>query len=362
MKENTGKLFPSRGGHYSKLLLGLQELLRRGRHRAAQTVNTVLAATYWEMGRRIVEFEQGGKVRAEYGDALLDRLARDLGRHFGSGFSRQNLSQMRQFYRAYPSDEIRQTLSGEFDPTRAAKVFPLAWSHYTRLLSLKTSEARAFYQTEALRGGWSVRQLERQIDSQFFERTALSRDKMAMVKRGARKQRGDHVSPEEEIKNPYVLEFLDLKDQYSESDLEEALIHRLEAFLMELGNDFTFVARQRRLRVGGEWYRVDLMFFHRKLRCLVLVDLKLGRFTHADAGQMHLYLNYAREHWTQPGENPPVGLILCALKDAAVAHYSLEGLPNKVLAAEYLTHLPNGKKLIRELERSRSSLEGNPGK
>ncbi len=208
-----------------------------------------------------------------------------------------------------------------------------------------------------MRGGWSVRQLDRQIDSQFYERVALSRNKVGMLKKGAAKKPQDGITPEEEIKDPYVLEFLGLKDEYSESDLEEALIRHLESFLLELGGDFTFVARQKRLRVGDEWYRVDLVFYHRVLRCLVLIDLKIGKFTHADAGQMHLYLNYAREHWTNPDENPPVGLILCAQKNEAVAHYALEGLPNKILAAEYKTALPNEHKLAEELNRTQKQLE-----
>jgi hypothetical protein len=166
------------------------------------------------------------------------------------------------------------------------------------------------------------------------------------------------VSPEEEIKDPFVLEFLGLRDEYSESELEGALISQLENFLLELGGDFAFVGRQRRLRVGDEWYRVDLLFFHRRLRCLVVIDLKLGKLTHADAGQMHLYLNYAREHWTNLGENPPVGLILCAQRNAAIAHYALEGLPNKVLAAEYRTALPDEEVLAAEVERTRKHLEG----
>jgi YhcG PDDEXK nuclease domain len=158
------------------------------------------------------------------------------------------------------------------------------------------------------------------------------------------------VSPDEEIRDPYILEFLGLKDEYSESDLEEALIRHLEHFLLELGGDFAFIGRQKRLRIGNEWYRVDLLFFHRRLRCLIVIDLKVGKFTHADAGQMHLYLNYAREHWSQPEENPPVGLILCAQKDEALAKYALEGLPNKVLAREYKLALPDEKTLARELE------------
>jgi predicted nuclease of restriction endonuclease-like (RecB) superfamily len=217
--------------------------------------------------------------------------------------------------------------------------------------------AREFYEEEALRGGWSVRQLDRQIGSQFYERTALSRDKAAMLTKGSRAKPEDRLTPEEEIKNPYILEFLGLKDEYSENEMEEALIRHLETFLLELGADFTFIARQKRLRVGDQWFRIDLVFYHRRLRCLVLIDLKLDRFTHADAGQMHLYLNYAREHWTHPDENPPVGLILCTEKNEAVAHYALEGLPNKVLASEYKTTLPTEGKLEEELRRTKLALD-----
>ena len=275
---------------------------------------------------------------------VIDRLAADLTSRFG----RRNLFQMRAFYLAYR--EILQTTSAPSVPVASRLLLP--WSHYVRLLAVKNEHARAFYETEALRGGWSIRQLDRQLDSQFYERTALSRNKVAMLTKGARPRPEDHVMPEEEIKDPYILEFLDIKDEFSETEVEAALIRHLESFLLELGGDFTFVGRQRRLRVGDAWYRVDLLFFHRRLRCLVVIDLKLGKFTHADAGQMHLYLNYAQEHWTMPGENPPVGLILCAQKDAAVAHYALENLPNKLLAAQYRTTLPDEHVLTAEVERT----------
>jgi len=221
---------------------------------------------------------------------------------------------------------------------------------------VRDENARTFYEAEALRGGWSVRQLDRQINSQFYERTALSKNKTAMLKKGGKALQQDIVTPEEEIKDPYVLEFLGLKDEYSETDLEEALIHHLETFLLELGGDFCFIGRQKRLRIGDEWYRVDLVFFHRKLRCLVIIDLKIGKFTHADVGQMHLYLNYAREHWVHEGENPPVGIILCARKDETVARYALEGLPNKIMAAEYRTALPDEKTLAAEIRRTQEVL------
>ena len=176
--------------------------------------------------------------------------------------------------------------------------FPLSWSHYVRLLSVEQPEARKFYETESLRGGWSVRQLDRQVSTLFYERTALAKNKARLLTAGAKARPEDAVSIEEEIKSPYVLEFLNLRDDYAESDLEDALVRHLEAFLLELGNDFTFVARQKKIRVGKQWYRIDLLLFHRRLRCLFIFDLKLGRFTHADAGQMNLYVNYAAEHLT----------------------------------------------------------------
>jgi predicted nuclease of restriction endonuclease-like (RecB) superfamily len=361
-------------GEYGGLVGEIAELLEAARRATSRTVNALMTATYWEIGRRIVEFEQRGAERAEYGEELLSKLSTDLRGRFGRGFSRFNLGRFRAFYLAFPDKEIRATLSLEFPgekratvslksretvPTldRLAGAFPLPWSHYVRLLTIKNELARAFYHREALRGGWSVRQLDRQIASQFYERTALSRNKNAMLRKGAVARAGDSISADEEVRDPLVLEFLGLKDEYSESDLEEALLRHLEIFLLELGGDFAFIGRQRRLRIGGEWYRVDLLFFHRKLRCLVVIDLKVGKFTHADAGQMHLYLNYAREHWTQPDENPPVGLILCAEKDDAIAKYALEGLPNKVLAREYKLTLPNEKLLAAEIEKTRERLE-----
>jgi predicted nuclease of restriction endonuclease-like (RecB) superfamily len=208
-----------------------------------------------------------------------------------------------------------------------------------------------------LRGGWSVRQLDRQIGSQFYERTALSKNKATMLTKGAIAKIEDAVTADEAVKDPYMLEFLNLKDEYSEADLEEALIHRLEDFLLELGSDFTFVGRQRRLRIDQTWYRVDLLFFHRRLRCLVIIDLKLSSLTHADVGQMHMYCNYAKENWTLPDENPPVGLILCADKGHALARYALDGLPNKTMAANYKTVLPDAELLQKELEKARFLLE-----
>ncbi|MCB1152569.1 MAG: DUF1016 domain-containing protein [Deltaproteobacteria bacterium] len=343
---------------YDRLFGALVQVIETGRHAAASSVNSIMTATYWEIGRRIVEKEQGGKSRAEYGEELIDRLSRDMTILFGRGFSKRNLANMRLLYLTWPILQALPAKSSSLLPlAEIADHFRLTWTHYVSLMQVENELAREFYEKEALRGGWTTRQLERQIGTQFYERTALSKNKAAMLTKGAKAKPDDLMTPEEEIKDPYVLEFLNLKDEYSESELEEALIQHLEAFLLELGGDFTFVGRQRRLRVGDSWFRIDLLFYHRRLRCLILIDLKLGKFTPADAGQMHLYLNYARTHWTHDDENPPVGLILCAEKNAAVAHYSLEGLPNKTVVTQYRTALPNENALADEIEKTRKLLE-----
>ena len=390
MKKRSKKLVvvenDSQIAGYDTILSEVIELLESARHASARAVNVFMTATYWLIGRRIIEWEQAGKERAVYGEALINRLSADLTKRFGRGFSRQNLQKMRLIYRIYPPEKICQTLSGKLPSEKCQTLsgefkelvrvgngkllmtspeifealslaFPLSWSHYVRLISVDTEDIRRFYEAEALRGGWSVRQIDRQISTLFYERTLLSKNKAAMLKKGEKAKPEDAVTPEEEIKDPFVLEFLNLKDEYSENDLEEALIQHLEKFLLELGGDFAFIGRQRRLRIGDQWFRVDLVFFHRVLHCLVIIDLKVGKFTHADEGQMHLYLNYARENWMHKDENPPVGLILCAEKDAAVARYALEGLPNKVLAAEYRMALPDEKVLAAELEHTRKMLE-----
>lgn len=376
---------------YPGLITGIGTLLEQSRRSVVRATNCFMTATYWDIGRRIVEFEQGGKRRAEYGDELLERLSRDLTERHGRGFGAVNLSHMKRFYLSWPTEKIFQTPSEESRPGSGVEIFqtlsaksrvlisatvsriypsdtlpllqalaarfPLPWSHYVKLLTVKDEKARRFYEEEALRGGWSVRQLDRQIGSLFYERTLLSKDKAAMLRKGSKPQSGDALTVDEAVRDPLVLEFLNLKDEYSETDLEDALVRHLEAFLLELGGDFTFVGRQRRLRVGGTWYRVDLIFFHRRLRCLIIIDLKLGTLDHADAGQMHLYLSYAREHWTHEGENPPVGIILCSSADASLAHYTLDTLPNKVMAREYQLALPAVKKLEAELAETRKRLE-----
>lgn len=374
---------------YADIHADIVALLNAARRAAMRSVNAVMTATYWAVGQRIVEAEQGGQERAGYGQALLKRLSADLSIRFGRGYSERNLEQMRLFYLSWPPEKISQTPSAKSpgptipqiasaksskaanlhttswqspDLPDIAQAFPLPWSAYVRLLSVKNPQARAFYETETLRCGWSVRQLDRQVSSQYYERAALSHNKLAMLKRGEATEPDDNVTPEQAVKDPFVLEFLNLKDEYSESDLEDGLIRHLSDFLLELGDDFAFVGRQRRLRLDDSWFRVDLLFFHRRLKCLLVIDLKIGKFSYADAGQMHLYLNYARQHWIKPGENPPVGLILCAEKGAAEAHYALEGLPNNVLAAEYQTMLPDEKLLAKELNKTRRELEARQRK
>jgi predicted nuclease of restriction endonuclease-like (RecB) superfamily len=406
---------------------GIASLLEEARRQSARHVNAILTATYWEIGRRIVEFAQQGETRAEYGDIIIEKLSHDLTKQFGRGFSQRNLEQMRLFYLQHPAQEISQTLSAEFSrqgltsffqtvsekfllpencqtvsgkssgkkipqtvsaeleicgtashksaapiyatASRISEIdltlylealchaFLLSWSHYVRLLSVEQPAARKFYETESLRGGWSVRQLDRQVSTLFYERTALAKNKAKLLTTGAKARPEDAVSVEEEIKSPFILEFLGLRDDYAESDIEDALVRHLENFLLELGNAFTFVARQKKIRVGKQWYRIDLLLFHRRLRCLFIFDLKLGRFTHADAGQMNLYVNYVAEHLTLKDENPPVGLILCSEHDEAVARYSMGNVTNKILAAQYKLALPDPRLIEKEIEKTRRMLE-----
>jgi predicted nuclease of restriction endonuclease-like (RecB) superfamily len=357
---------------YADVRSGIIDLLKTARAVSARSINAVMTATYWEIGRRIVESEMRGEMRADYGERLVERLAVDLTEQFGRGFGKINLWRMRAFFQAWPEKQILSTPLKESGASASlgeigssllrnistlSAMFPLPWSAYLRLLAVRSREARKFYEAEAIRAGWSVRQLDRQIGSQFYERIALSRNKAAMLQKAEMPEPSDAVTPEEAIKDPFVLEFLNLKDEYSESELEEALIQHLADFLLELGDDFAFLGRQRRLRLDDTWFRIDLIFFHRRLRSLLIIDLKVGKFGYADAGQMHLYLNYARAHWMKPGENPPVGLILCTEKGVAEAHYALDSLPNKVLAAEYRTVLPDEKIIAEELERSQAELQ-----
>jgi predicted nuclease of restriction endonuclease-like (RecB) superfamily len=369
---------------YSGLLTGVTKLLEEARHASARSVNEILTVTYWEIGRRIVEYEQKGSEKPGYGEEIIDRLGLDLTHRFGRGFSRRNLFLIRSFYLTYrermqtpsalsqkgkenriPSKKVAgivQTVSAlsspltllEISQTQSGK-FPLSWSHYVRLLSLDEPQKRDFYEEEAQRAGWSVRQLDRQINSMLYERFALSKKKGELLKKAEKTD--NLITAEEAIKDPYMLEFLGLPEPTSERDLENALIQHMTDFLLELGFGFTFVARQKRLQIGSESYYLDLLFYHRGLRCLVAIDLKVGKFTHADAGQMNLYLNYLLENEKMENENDPIGLILCSEKDESVAHYALGRLSNKIFASRYKLQLPDPEVLKREIEAERKRLE-----
>lgn len=355
-------------GHYSTLIADLDVLIEQGRKAAVRSINMALVSTYWLIGRRIVEFEQKGKERAEYGEATLRRIAEDLTRKFGKGFGFSQMKMIRQFYLAYPGksrtlsgqsvqSEKGQTLSGQLSATDRNDIsvrFPLSWSHYCLLVRIDEPVKRDFYETESIRGNWSVRQLDRQIQSMLYERTALSKRKLAVIAKAHEKPIA--LKPEDEIKDPYILEFLGLKDEYSESELEEALIRHLEHFLLELGIGFTFIARQKRITLEGTHYRLDLLFYHRVLRCLVAIDLKIGEFTHADAGQMNLYLNYLKDKEKLLAENDPVGIILCTDKKKTVVEYALGGLDNKIFASKYKLRLPDPEVLRAEIELERRRL------
>ena len=350
--------------NYQKALLDIKQLVQQARYASARSVNAIMTATYWEIGRRIVKVEQKGQKRAEYGEQLIEKMSKDLTKSCGKGFGIRSLENFRRFYLAYSYIQKTQTVFAESFKLlkkhsfysiqeKLPEIFPLPWTAYVRLLSVEDKDARKFYEEEALRGGWSVRQLDRQIRSQFYTRTLLSKNKTAMLTKGAKAKPEDKVTPEEAVKDPYVLEFLNLKDEYSENELEEALIHHLESFLIELGGDFAFVGRQKRLRIEDDWFRVDLVFYHRGLNCLVLIELKVDDFTYADAGQMNMYLNYAREHWTNKGENPPVGLILCTGGKKTLVKYALQGISNKILTTKYQTKLPSTKLLTQEIEKTK---------
>ena len=352
--------------NYSTLISDLVHLIEQGRKTAVRYVNTALVATYWMIGRRIVEYEQKGKKRAEYGKALLKNLSEDLTKRIGRGFSEDNLEAMRRFYLTYKTD-ISETVSRKLKGQKSeiasrnslairqySEQFTLSWSHYRLLLYIDESLKRKFYEAECIRGNWSVRQLDRQIQSILYERTALSKRKLAVISKAHKKP--IILKPEDEIKDPYVLEFLGLKDEYSESQVEEALIRHLEHFLLELGTGFTFVARQKRITLEGNHYRLDLLFYHRILRCLIAIDLKVGEFSHADAGQMNLYLNYLKDKEKFPAENDPVGLILCTGKKKTVVEYAMGGMSNKIFTSKYKLQLPALKVLETEIEHEKQRL------
>ena len=348
------------------LLKQIRELILAARKTAARTVDRIQVVTFFEIGRRIVEHEQQGNKRAAYGKAILKELSERLTKEFGHGFSEDNLSNMRKFYLMYGSrQEISETLSGKSGlssksetPSRkfpvpqeaqtSAMNFTLSWSQYVFLMGIKNHEERSFYEIEAAVQDWSVRELKRQFDSGLYERLALSRDK-AEIRKLART--GHIVSkPKDLLKEPYVLEFLGLdeKSKYSETDLESAIIDKLEHFLLELGKGFLFEARQKRFTFDEEHFFVDLVFYNRLLRCYVLIDLKIGKLTHQDLGQMQMYVNYFDRHVKTPDENSTVGMILCKKKHDALIEITLPQDAN-IFASQYQLYLPTKEELRQKL-------------
>ena len=320
---------------YSSLITNIGSLLEQGRKQAYQSINLILVKTYWEIGKQIVIYEQKGKEKAEYGSSLLNNLSKDLKLRYGKGFSKSNVYLMRMFYLNYP---IFQTLSGK-----------LSQSHYAELLSINDDTARQFYENQSLKDNWSVRELKRQINSALFHRVALSNDKNGIIELS---KKGLVISTAKDIiKDPYILEFLNIpeKDKYSEKELEQKIIDNLQMFLLELGNGFTFVKRQFRITLDNTHYYVDLVFYHRILRCFVLIDLKIGKVNHNDIGQMNMYLNYFKSEEMSQEDNEPIGIILSAEKNHFLVKYALGGISNKLFVSKYQLYLPDKKELENRL-------------
>lgn len=326
---------------YRNLLAQISDTYTQGRTRAVQAVNTHMTETYWQVGRHIVEFEQGGKNKAEYGKALISNLSRDLGLRHGRGFSRSNVVYMRLFYQCFPDAQKSQTLSDR-----------LSWSHIVELLKLDDPLERGFYEQQSIRERWSVRELIRQKDSSLFLRLAASKDKAGILQLAAQGQIVEQ--PTDLLREPYVFEFLKIPEPYqvSETQLETVLCDHLQPFLLELGKGFTFVGRQYRVTINNTHYKVDLVFYHRILRCFVLIDLKLGDVQHHDIGQMNLYLGYFANEENVEGDNPPIGIILSRNKDELLVEYATYGMNSQLFVQKYQLYLPDREALRRELELS----------
>lgn len=316
----------------------IASILEESRKFVATTVNTAMVQTYFEIGRLIVEEEQHGNIRAEYGKETLKKLSEKLTANYGKGFSVTNLKQMRDFYLTY---QIRQTVSDQFT---------LSYSHYLFLMRIDNPDERKFYEIEATASNWSLRELKRQFDSALYERLSLSKDK-EKVKLLA--QQGQVIeNPSDIVKDPYVLEFLGLpeKSYYSESELERRLIEKLENFLLELGKGYTFVGRQVRLTFDEKHFFVDLVFYNRFLQCFVLIDLKIGEITHQDLGQMQMYVNYYDRFVKLDHENKTIGIILCKKKSDSLVEITLPENNNQIFASKYQTVLPNKEDLIKLIQ------------
>lgn len=318
---------------YMKLIKNIEQIINEAKYNIAKSVNTNMVQAYWNIGRYIVEFEQGGSFKAKYGEALLTNLSKDLKLRFGRGYSRPNLNNMRKFYKYYP---ICQNISDK-----------LSWSHFCELIKLDDELERNFYEKQIEKENWNIETLKRQINSSLFLRLAASKDKQGILdlsRDGIQIQK-----PEDIIKDTYTLEFLNMPEKaiYEESELEEKIINNLQKFLMELGKGFTFVGRQYPILVNNKYYHCDLVFYHRILKCFVLIDLKINSVQHEDVGQMNMYMGYFAKEENMPDDNPPIGIILTRNKDELLVEYATYGMDSNLFVSKYELYLPNREELKR---------------
>ncbi len=339
------KNLPTNAAPLSGLLDALRGLIQQGRHQALRAVDMVQVQTCWEIGRHIVEFEQGGEARAAYGKKLLPRLAETLSREFGKGFDASNLRYMRLFYQAFP---IRDALRHE-----------LSWTHFRLLLRVDNPTARQWYMNEAATQNWSSRALDRQIETLYFDRLLLSGDKTSVAAEASANIAALPPTPREFVRDPVMLEFLGLPGtgKLLESSLEQALMDKLQGFLLELGKGFAFVARQQRISTESQDFYIDLVFYNYLLKCFVLVDLKTGKLTHQDIGQMDMYVRMYDDLRRGADDNPTVGILLCEHKDHSVARYSVLNESEQLFASKYRLVLPSEDELRLEIEREREAID-----
>lgn len=329
-----------------KLYNSIQQVIEEARSMAYRATNVAMVQAYWNIGKLIMEEEQSGKQRADYGEAILQELSNRLTKAYGKSFSDRNLRYMRQFYRVYPKwNAVRSELS---------------WTHYRLLLKVERKDARMFYTQETIGGNWNTRTLERQINSLYYERMIMTKKEGKLLVKAEAESKKRVVQPSDIIKDPYVLDFLNLKQNshFYEQELEQAIIDKLQEFLLELGKGFSFVARQYRLSAGtGKHFYADLVFYNFILKCFLVIDLKVGELTHHDIGQMDMYVRYFEDRVRQENDNPTIGLILCTEKNKTVVQYSLLNESKQIFASQYKTYLPTEKQLKQEIARERSQIE-----
>jgi predicted nuclease of restriction endonuclease-like (RecB) superfamily len=326
------------------LLGGIKQVLEKARNQVQQTVHSAMVQAYWQIGKLIVEDEQKGKRRAAYGKAVLKSLSEQLTKEYGKGFDITNLRNMRRFYLKFP---IRDSVRPE-----------LSWTHYRTLLKVENKEARLWYMEEAQQQTWSVRALERQIGTLYYERLLASKSKTAVKQEAQENTHPLDEKPQDFLRDPYILDFLNLNSgHYQEADLEQGIINNLQKFLLELGRGFAFVERQQRIATEDGDYFIDLVFYNFHLKCFVLIDLKLNKLNHQDVGQMDMYVRMYEEQKRNQGDNPTIGLILCSEHNHTVAKYSVLHENQQLFASKYVTHLPSEEELQQELERERVRIE-----